>query len=218
MIFYSLVFNPYEVNTYIVAANDGQCAIIDPACCSPDEQAVLKNFIADKGLRPEWLVNTHGHFDHVIGNFFVCQTWRDIKTAAHRDDLFLMENVYRQGEIFGFSVEQPPTPAVFLKDGDTVTFGNDGFLKIYHIPGHSPGSIVLHSAEQNRVIVGDVMFRTSVGRTDLPGGDYDLLIDGIEKKLMTLPPDTAVLPGHGPETSINRERKFNPFLKNKKTT
>jgi len=211
MFLHHLVFNPYEVNTYIVAANDGQCAIVDPACCSPVEQATLKKFIADHGLRPVWLVNTHGHFDHVIGNAFVCRTW-PVKTVAHRGDLFLMENAYRQGEMFGFSVEQPPTPAVFPDEGDAVEFG-DTSLQIRHIPGHSPGSIVLYSSEQKWVIVGDVMFRGSIGRTDLPGGDLDLLLAGIENKLMTLPPDTIVYTGHGPETSIGRERKHNPYLK-----
>ena len=211
MTLHHFVFNPYEVNTFIVAAADGQCAIIDPACCSPTEQVALKKFIADKGLRPTWLINTHGHFDHVIGNAFVCHTW-PVKTAAHRSDLFLMENAYQQGEIFGFSVEQPPTPEVFLEDGDTVNIGEDASLEIRHIPGHSPGSIVLLSSVQNWIIVGDVMFRGSIGRSDLPGGNYDLLIAGIEKKLMTLPPDTKVYTGHGPDTSIGRERKYNPFL------
>jgi glyoxylase-like metal-dependent hydrolase (beta-lactamase superfamily II) len=178
MTFHHLVFNPYEVNTWIVAAAGGQCAIVDPACCSPDEQAKLKKFISGKGLRPIWLINTHGHFDHVIGNAFVCKTW-PVKTAVHRDDLFLMENAYRQGEIFGFKVEQPPTPTVFLNDGDSIDF-DDVSLEIRHIPGHSPGSIVLYSSAQNRVITGDVMFRGSIGRTDLPGGNFDLLMAGIE--------------------------------------
>ena len=211
MTLHHLVFNPYEVNTYIVAAADGQCAIIDPACCSPGEQATLKKFITDKGLRPIWLINTHGHFDHVIGNAFVCKTWQ-VKTAAHSGDLFLMEIAYKQGEIFGFSVEQPPTPAVCFEDGQIIDF-DDVSLQIRHIPGHSPGSIVLYSSAQNWVIVGDVMFRGSIGRTDLPGGNFDLLISGIEAKLLSLPPDTEVYTGHGPKTSIGREKKYNPYLK-----
>jgi len=214
MNFINLIFNPYEVNTYIVAANDGQCVIIDPACCSPEEQNKLKKIIAENGLNPVWLINTHGHFDHVIGNAFVCQTWADVKVAAHSEDLFLMENAYRQGEMFGFPVEQPPAPTVFFNDGDTLSFGDDGVLQIVHIPGHTPGSIAIYSPEQKRVIVGDIMFRGSIGRTDLPKGDYNQLIEGIEKKLMTLPPDTIILPGHGPETTIQRERRFNPFLNN----
>jgi glyoxylase-like metal-dependent hydrolase (beta-lactamase superfamily II) len=211
MTLHHLVFNPYEVNTYIVAAGDGQCAIVDPACCSPGEQAALKKYIEDRGLCPTWLINTHGHFDHVIGNAFVCRTWQ-VKTAAHRGDLFLMENAYRQGEIFGFTVEQPPAPEVFLDEGDTVTFGDDVSLQIRHIPGHSPGSIVLYAPAQKWVIVGDVLFNGSIGRSDLPGGDYDLLINGIEEKLMTLPVNTMVHPGHGPDTSTGQERIHNPFL------
>ena len=210
MTLHHLIFNPYEVNTYIVAAADGQCAIIDPACCSPGEQAALKDFISRKGFRPIWLINTHGHFDHVIGNAFVCHNWQ-VKTAAYRDDLFLMKNAYRQGEIFGFSVEQPPEPEVFPDEGETITFG-DVSIRILHIPGHSPGSIVFYSPEQKWVIAGDVLFNGSIGRSDLPGGDYDLLIEGIEEKLMSLPPDTMVYPGHGPETSIGQERIHNPFL------
>ena len=212
MTLHNLIFNPYEVNTYIVAAGNGQCAIIDPACGSPAEQATLKKYIVDKGLRPVRLINTHGHFDHVIGNAFVCHTWQ-VETAAHRGDLFLLENSWQQGEIFGFAVEQPPTPAVFLEDGDAINIGDDVSLEIRHIPGHSPGSIVLYSPVQNWVITGDVLFSGSIGRTDLPGGNYDLLITGIEKKLMTLPPDTVVYTGHGPDTSIGKEKKHNPFLK-----
>ena len=116
--------------------------------------------------------------------------------------------------MFGFQVEQPPTPTVFLDEGDTVDFSDDVSLQVHHIPGHSPGSIVLYSSAQNWVIVGDVMFRGSIGRTDLPGGDFDLLLAGIEEKLMTLPPNTTVYTGHGPDTTIGRERKYNPFLKN----
>jgi len=208
-----LIFNPYEVNTFIISASDGQCAIVDPACCSPDEQATLKKYIDDNGLRPVWLINTHGHFDHVIGNAYVCKTWQQVKSAAHRDDLFLMENAYRQGEMFGFTVEQPPTPTVFLTDDEIIKLGDDVNLHVRHIPGHSPGSIVIHAPEQNWVIVGDVMFYGSIGRTDLPGGNYELLISGIERKLMALPPETKVYTGHGPETTIGRERKHNPFLK-----
>ena len=211
MTLHHLVFNPYEVNTWIIAAADGQCAIVDPACCSPAEQAALKKYLDDAGLRPAWLINTHGHFDHVIGNAFVCREWQ-VKTAAHRDDLFLMENAYRQGEIFGYAVEQPPAPTVFLNEGGVITF-DDVSLHVRHIPGHSPGSIVLYSPDQKWVIVGDVMFRGSIGRTDLPGSNFDLLIAGIEEKLMTLPPETVVHPGHGPDTAIGRERKYNPFLK-----
>ena len=212
MTLYNLVFNPYQVNAYIIAASDGQCAMIDPACCSKEEREALKNFIADKGLNPIWLINTHGHYDHIAGNAFVYKTWSSIKPAAHSDDLFLMEHAYQRGEMFGFPAEKPPKPDVFLEDGDTVEF-DDVSLNVIHVPGHSPGSIVLYAPKEKFVITGDVLFNGSIGRTDLPAGDFDLLITGIKSKLMTLPPDTSVYTGHGPSTTIEKEKKTNPFLK-----
>jgi glyoxylase-like metal-dependent hydrolase (beta-lactamase superfamily II) len=136
-----------------------------------------------------------------------------VKTAAHRSDLFLMEKAYRQGETFGFPVEPPPVPEVFFEDGDELTV-NDVKMTFRHIPGHSPGSIVIALPEEKKVFAGDVLFNGSIGRSDLPGGDYDLLMDGITRKLLTLPPDTAVFPGHGPATSIGEEMLHNPFLTN----
>jgi glyoxylase-like metal-dependent hydrolase (beta-lactamase superfamily II) len=121
-----------------------------------------------------------------------------------------MENAYRQGEIFGYAVEPPPSVDVFLDEGDAVAFGDDVALQVRHIPGHSPGSIVLYAPAQNWVIVGDVLFNGGIGRSDLPGGNYDLLINGIKEKLMTLPMKTVVHPGHGPNTSIEQEKAPDP--------
>ena len=211
MTLYHLIFNPYEVNTYIVAADDGQCAIIDPACCSPEEQEKLAKFIAEKNLVPVWYINTHGHYDHITGNSFVSRTWSSAKGAAHKDDLFLMEKGYKQAEVFGFPAEKPPTPQVFLDDGDTVEFGNVS-MKVLHVPGHSPGSIVLQASQLNCVFTGDVLFYGSIGRTDLPGASHELLLKGIKEKLTTLPPDTIAYTGHGIKTTIGREKARNPFL------
>ncbi|MDR3094100.1 MAG: MBL fold metallo-hydrolase [Bacteroidales bacterium] len=205
-----LTFNPYEVNTYLLSDKDGNSIIIDPACCSPKEQAVLKQHIERNGLKLLWLINTHGHFDHVIGNAFVYDTWHPT-VAAHQDDLFLIQNAYRQGEIFGFPVTPPPAPDHFFKAGDELTMG-DVKINFLHIPGHSPGSIVLHLPAEKKVFVGDVLFNGSIGRSDLPGGDFDVLIDGITRQLLTLPPETIVYPGHGPQTSIGQEMIHNPFL------
>jgi len=211
MTLHHLIFNPYEVNTYIIAAADGQCAIVDPGCTSPDEQEKLKQFIAEKGLRPVWLVNTHGHYDHVVGNAFVCNNWQ-VKNALHHQDLMFLDKGF-PSIVFGFPAEKPPVPTVFLKDGDTVEIGDDVSLQVIHVPGHSPGSILLYSPEQKWIITGDVLFRGSIGRTDLPGGDFESLINGIKKKLISLPSDTKVLPGHGAFTSIEREKAHNPFMK-----
>ena len=212
MTLYNLVFNPYEVNAYIIASSDGMCAMVDPACCLQEERKTLTEFIHAKELKPVWLINTHGHYDHIAGNAFVYRTWQSVKPAAHKDDLFLMEHAYQRGEMFGFPAEKPPTPDVFLKDGDTVEF-SDVSLKVIHIPGHSPGSIVLYSPEEKFVLTGDVLFSGSIGRTDLPAGDFDLLINGIKTKLMTLPPDTKVYTGHGPATTIEKEKTSNPYLR-----
>jgi glyoxylase-like metal-dependent hydrolase (beta-lactamase superfamily II) len=203
-------FNPYEVNTYLLSDKEGNCIIIDPACCSPEEQAALKRHIEQNKLKPLWLINTHGHFDHVIGNAFVYNTWKPT-VAAHLDDLFLIRNAYRQGEVFGYPVPPPPAPDKFFEAGDELTMG-DIKIKILHIPGHSPGSIVLHLPAEKQVFVGDVLFNGSIGRSDLPGGDFDVLIDGITRQLLTLPPETIVYPGHGPQTSIGQEMIHNPFL------
>jgi len=212
MTLYNLTFNPYEVNTYILCADDGQCAIIDPGCCSQDEQKKLAKFIADKGLSPVWLINTHGHYDHIIGNSFVCRTWAAVKSAAHRDDLFLMENGYMRAEIFGFPVEKPPTPDVFLNEGDVIDFG-DATIQVLHVPGHSPGSIVLNLPDAKIILTGDVLFNGSIGRTDLPGANHNLLIKGIKEKILTLVPETVVYTGHGPKTTVGKEKDTNPFLK-----
>ena len=209
---YSFVVNhQYDTNMYVVVSCDGQCAIIDPACVWEDKLEVLKKFIEDKDLRPVWLISTHGHFDHVIGNALVCKTW-PVKNAAHRGDLPLMEDLQRKDQMFEAS-NSLPTIDVFLEDGDCVTFGDDVSLQVLHIPGHSPGSIALYSPEQKWIISGDTLFRGSVGRTDIPFGNYDLLIDSIKKKMLTLPPETVVYPGHGPKTSIEWESKYNPYLK-----
>jgi len=208
---YSLVINhQYDTNMYLVVSSDRQCAIIDPACVSEEKFEVLKNFISEKGIRPVWLISTHGHFDHVIGNALVCKTW-PVKNAAHRGDLPLMEDLRRQNHMFGTS-DSLPMIDVFLEDGDRVTFGDDVSLQVLHIPGHSPGSIALYSPEQNWIISGDVLFRGSVGRTDIPFSDYDVLIDSIKKKMLTLPPETVVYPGHGIKTTIGEEKERNPFL------
>jgi len=145
-----------------------------------------------------------------LASYGVCKTW-PVKNAAHRGDLPLMEDLRRQNHMFGTS-DSLPMIDVFLEDGDRVTFGDDVSLQVLHIPGHSPGSIALYSPEQNWIISGDVLFRGSVGRTDIPFSDYDVLIDSIKKKMLTLPPETVVYPGHGIKTTIGEEKERNPFL------
>lgn len=214
MQFYTKVFNPYEVNTYIVASNQGKCAIIDPACCSPAEQQSLVDFINSHKLTPIYLITTHGHYDHVVGNAFVQQTWKDIKAIRHKDDEQLIASNYMIAENFGYPVTQPPVADSFIADGDIIEF-DDVRIEFYHVPGHSPGSVVLYLPSEKILIPGDVLFCGSIGRTDLPGGNYQQLIEGIRTKILErMPKETDVYPGHGPATSLEYEALHNPYLCN----
>ncbi|GET20067.1 MBL fold metallo-hydrolase [Prolixibacter denitrificans] len=203
-------FNPVAVNTYVVWDETGECAIIDAGCSKPAEEAALAGFIEEKELTPVKLLNTHGHFDHVIGNGFAARQW-DLEVEMHKDDNSLVSNAKEQGGMFGIAMHQPPKPAKFFDEGDEITFGNTT-LKVIHVPGHSPGGVAFHNAKEKMLIAGDILFYGSVGRTDLPGGEHEALITGIKSKLLGLDPATKVFPGHGPETTIGDEIKNNPFL------
>lgn len=204
-------FNPIGVNTYVLYDETNECVIIDAGCFYHDEKEYLLNFILDNNLVVKHLLNTHLHFDHVLGNEFVKEQF-SLDTEANKLDQFLLDGLPAQMRMFGFDpIENVPVVGRYLEEGDIVEFGNQQ-LKILQIPGHSPGSIVFYSSENNCVFVGDVLFRYSVGRTDLAGGDHRQLIEGIQQKLLVLPPDTVVYPGHGPATTIGDEKRSNPFL------
>jgi hydroxyacylglutathione hydrolase len=208
----TFVFNDFNVNTFVLYDDTKECVIIDPGCNNEKQQKELTGFITSQALLPLMLINTHGHIDHIAGNRFVKSTYK-IPLAVHEKDLYLLENAFQYAEFFAFDAEQPPAPDIFLKEGDTIRFG-DAAISVLHVPGHSPGSIVLYSKASYLLIAGDVLFRGSIGRTDLPGGDYNILIKGITEKLMTLPRETTVHPGHGPATTIGLEYDTNPFLGN----
>lgn len=205
-------FNPISENTYVAYDETGECVIIDPGCFFPDEKTLLLNFILDNDLVVKHLLNTHLHFDHVFGNHFIYEQFH-LETEAHRDDAFLLEQLPRQMKMFGFNSEGLPIPKIgkFLQENDVVTFGNQRMV-VLEVPGHSPGSIVFYNQEAGCVFVGDALFRGSVGRTDLAGGNHQQLIDGIKAKLLKLPPETVVYSGHGPLTTIRDEIKNNFYL------
>ncbi|GAB6011523.1 MBL fold metallo-hydrolase [Viscerimonas tarda] len=204
-------FNPVSVNTYVVYDETNECVIIDAGCFYPDEKSDLLNFILDNDLVVKRLLNTHLHFDHVFGNVFVQEQF-DLKACAHKADQFLLDNMAGQMRLFGFKAsEEIPEIGAYLNEGDTLRFGNQE-LSVLHIPGHSPGSIVFYSKDAGCAFVGDVLFRSSIGRTDLAGGNYQELITGIRQKLLTLPPGTIIYTGHGPATSIGEEARNNPYL------
>lgn len=206
-------FNPISENTYIAYDETKECVIIDPGCLFPDEKELLLNFILDNDLVVKHLLNTHLHFDHVFGNSFIYEQFH-LETQANQKDEFLLEQMPSQLQAFGFgALGQVPIPKVgkYLNENDVVTFGNQRMV-VLEIPGHSPGSIVFYNQEAGCLFVGDVLFRGSVGRTDLPGGSHQQLIEGIKSKLLNLPGDTVVYSGHGPLTTIREEIRNNFYL------
>ncbi|MFC2115134.1 MBL fold metallo-hydrolase [Bacteroidota bacterium] len=207
----TFVFNSFQENTYLLYDHSGECIIIDAGCQEPEEKALLLDYIEEHGFKPVKLVNTHCHVDHVLGVAFLAQEF-DIPFYIHPSEKPLLSMSMGQAEFFGFTMERPPEPKGFLNDKDLLRFGESS-LELIHIPGHSPGGILLHSREQKFILSGDVLFSGSIGRSDLPGGDHDGLVHGIQEKLMGLDPDTVVYPGHGPHTTIGEEKESNPFLK-----
>ena len=203
-------FNPVEVNAYLLWDDTLECVIIDPACFYPDEEQQLKSFIETHHLKPVRLLNTHGHFDHLMGNGFVEKTW-GLKSEIHKEDNYLVEQAANQASMFGMQMTNPPLPGRYFEDGEILTFGNSS-LKVICVPGHAPGGVAFYSEADQLLIGGDILFYGSVGRTDLPGGNHEQLITGIKEKLMVLDPKVKVYCGHGPETTIGAEKSNNPFL------
>ncbi len=206
------VCGPFQELTYILYDDTKEAVIIDCGCADDKERQRLTDFIERKNLTVVKLLNTHLHIDHVAGNAFVKDKY-GLSPMAHNGDVFIYEKTLEQAALFGFPMEKTPPPVeTFLQEGDVVSFGNEK-LKVIHVPGHSPGSICFYNQEEGVAIVGDVLFQGSVGRTDLWGGDTDLLLNGIKSKLLNLPDEVVVAPGHGNLTTIGEERLNNPYLR-----
>lgn len=204
-------FNPLQENTFVLCdENTGECAIVDPGCFNDNEFEQLKGFISVNNLKPVKLINTHCHFDHILGVERCRNEWK-LKWEAHPGDSFLVENAPAKGMMFGFPVAPIAPIDVHLNESSVINFGNIS-LKIIYVPGHSPGSVCLYNEVDKVLIAGDVLFRGSIGRTDLEQGNYDTLVSGIKEKLLVLPDDVRVYPGHGPSTTIGDEKAMNPFL------
>lgn len=206
----TFVFNPFQENTYIVFDETKECIIVDAGCYSANEQQELVAFIQKNGLKPKLAVNTHGHVDHVLGNAFVKETF-NIPIAGHPEDLPLIQMASKHALMYGFSIEDVPTIDQNINHNDTITFGNTT-LKVIHTPGHSLGGICLLNESEKFLISGDTLFSGSIGRTDLPGGSYDQLLNSISQRLMTLDDDITIYPGHGDPSTIGEEKTSNPFL------
>jgi len=202
-------FNPVGVNAYLLWDETREAVLIDPAFFYHEEQATLTRFVEKEELTIVQLLNTHGHFDHLMGNNFAEERW-NLKCRIHPGDLPLAGQSKHQASFFGITMPNPTIP-VSLHPGEVITFGHTsmGFI---HVPGHSAGSVAYYAEQDQLLVVGDILFEGSVGRTDLPGGNHAQLISGIREKLLTLPDETSVCSGHGNDTTIGRERYTNPFL------
>ena len=207
----SFVFNPVQENTYVLSDEKDACCLIDPGCYFGNERATLTEYIEHSGLSPKILLNTHCHLDHIFGNKYVYETW-DLPLHLHEKEKPVLDNAPAAGLRWGLPFENYRGPLVFLAEGDRVTLG-DNELKVIFLPGHSPGSIGFYCEAQGFLIGGDVLFRGSIGRTDLPGGDHDTLLNSIREQLWHLPDEVVVYPGHGESTTIGWEKKNNPFLR-----
>lgn len=208
------VFNPFGVNTFIVYDSDTLEAIaVDPGMTNDRERKEFDDYVSNNKLKLTGIVNTHLHLDHCFGDNYVRNRY-GVKVAAHPDDAFLGAMLGEQAARFGLRLEGADSEVgidVELGDGDTITVGHYR-LDVLHVPGHSPGSIALYSPDGGFVIAGDVLFKGSIGRTDLQGGNLHTLLDSIHRRLMTLPGDTKVLPGHDRFTTIGTEKHSNPYI------
>jgi hydroxyacylglutathione hydrolase len=207
----SFTFNPFQENTYVVFDDTNECIIVDPGCYDQSERSTLKTYIDNHKLKPVRLINTHCHIDHVFGNRFVADTW-NLGLEIHEGEVPVLESCPQVSAFYGVSYPDPsPMPERFIKENDTITFGETQ-LKALFTPGHSPASLSFYCAKDQFILAGDVLFYQSIGRTDLPGGDYDTLINSIKDKYFPLGDEVTVYPGHGPQTTVGTERRSNPFL------
>ena len=205
-------FNPVSENTYIVYNEHKKAIIIDPGCYFDEEKRTLKTFLNEQSLQPVQLLNTHCHLDHIFGNWWVYETY-GLELFLHPNEEEVLAYGPQAGNIWGMPFVNYSGPLHFIEHHDVVQLGDDK-LRVLLAPGHSPGSICFYCQKQKFLIGGDVLFKESIGRTDLPGGNHAALIESIQQQLFVLPNEVVVYPGHGDSTTIGYEKKYNPFLQN----
>jgi hydroxyacylglutathione hydrolase len=202
-------FGSFGENTYIVSDDSRNCIIIDPGCYSGEEKRILRSFIEEQNLVVEKLINTHCHIDHVLGNAFVKDTW-GVDLYIHPKEQETLRSVKLYAPMYGFHQYEESEADQFIDEKEHLSFGNNEF-EVLFVPGHAPGHIALLHRKDKVLIGGDVLFKGSIGRTDLPGGDFNTLIQSIKTRFFALDDDVVVYTGHGPETTIGEERLYNPF-------
>ncbi|HRG80030.1 MAG TPA: MBL fold metallo-hydrolase [Cyclobacteriaceae bacterium] len=205
----TFAFNPFSENTYVVFDQTGEGVIIDPGCYETEEKTTLAKFIEDEGIKIKYLLNTHCHIDHVLGNDFVKEKYK-VPFLIHPKEEPVLKSVKAYAPSYGFAQYHEALPDQFINEGDKVLFGNIVFQVVF-LPGHAPGHIGFYDSDSKSLFSGDVLFQQSIGRTDLPGGDHNTLIKSIHQKIFTLPDDVVVYPGHGDTTTVGEEKVSNPF-------
>ena len=206
-----LIFNPLQENTYVVWDESLEAVVIDAGIMSERENATLEQFLSERGLTPVYALNTHGHFDHLMGVEFLRQRY-GAKIAVSSKDKFLVENAAQSAELFGIRAgDMPEKIDVDLEGMQSISFGQSE-LQIISTPGHTPGHVAFYEPNAKILFTGDTLFRESIGRTDLPGGDYSWIMKSILEKIMPLGDEVKVYPGHGETTDIGHESMYNPFV------
>ncbi len=207
----TFIFSPFQENTYLLYDETKACVIVDPGNFSPNENEQLDAFIENNQLKPEYIIQTHNHLDHLFGAYYVAQKYK-IPLACHADEIPWIKNFKATCAGYGLNMEtEPPMPQHQFIDGELFKFGSTE-LHVIFVPGHSAGGLAFYNKASGLLFCGDILFENSIGRTDLPGGNYNLLIKGIKEKILTLPDETRVFSGHGPSTTIGKEKMNNPFL------
>jgi len=207
----AFVFNFASENTYVLFNENKNAWLIDPGNMNEQETQAISNFITENNLKIEKILLTHAHIDHVLGLQWAFDTFK-VPVTMHQEDQEVLDMLQASGARFGFQIPAVKVDTEYINEGDELDFDGEKF-KIYHVPGHSPGSVVYHNETQKFMISGDVLFEGSIGRTDLYKGNYDQLIEGIKTKLFVLDEETQVLSGHGNPTTIGFEKQYNPFLR-----
>lgn len=207
----SFTFNPFQENTYIAYDESLECVIVDPGCYDDHEKDILESFITSKNLKPVALINTHCHLDHIFGNHFIAEKYK-LTPIMHKLDLPMLNYAPEAARHYGVQLEKGSYELQFIEEGEQIHFGNSVFDVLF-TPGHSPGHICLLNENEKILLSADVLFHLSIGRTDLPMGDHETLINSIKTKLLCLDKEVKVFPGHGPITYVGFEKTNNPFLK-----
>ncbi|AFL82793.1 Zn-dependent hydrolase, glyoxylase [Belliella baltica DSM 15883] len=206
----SFTFNPFMENTFLLFDETKEAVILDPGCYEKAEKETLKNFISKEGLNIKYLINTHCHIDHVLGNAYIKRQY-NVPLLMHKNEVVVLKSVSSYASNYGFPAYEETEPDKFIDENDQIEFGNMT-LKIKFVPGHAPGHLIFYNLDSNICIAGDTLFQGSIGRTDLPGGDHLTLLNAIKTEMFTLPETMTIYPGHGPETNIGFEKINNPFV------